>query len=98
MKTLVAAALLTGLGISLTGCVVSPPVAVAAAPVAIVPATVGITVGWHGDRYYDGHRYWARDEWMRSHPNDRGWHGQGDNHRGSDRQDDRRHDDDHHDH
>ncbi|SAL17880.1 hypothetical protein [Caballeronia humi] len=24
--------------------------------------------GWHGDRYYDGHRYWARSEWERRHP------------------------------
>jgi hypothetical protein len=24
--------------------------------------------GWHGDRYYDGHRYWERREWERHHP------------------------------
>jgi hypothetical protein len=23
--------------------------------------------GWHGDRYYDGHRYWDRAEWERMH-------------------------------
>jgi hypothetical protein len=23
--------------------------------------------GWHGDRYYDGHRYWERREWERHH-------------------------------
>jgi len=23
--------------------------------------------GWHGDRYYDGHRYWERREWERRH-------------------------------
>ncbi|SIT45818.1 conserved exported hypothetical protein [Paraburkholderia ribeironis] len=28
-------------------------------------------IGWHGDRYYDGHRYWEHDEWMRHHPHDR---------------------------
>ncbi|BAN25361.1 hypothetical protein [Caballeronia insecticola] len=26
-----------------------------------------VTVGWHGDRYYDGHRYWERREWERRH-------------------------------
>jgi hypothetical protein len=25
------------------------------------------TRGWHGDRYYDGHRYWERREWERHH-------------------------------
>lgn len=25
------------------------------------------TRGWHGDRYYDGHRYWDRAEWERMH-------------------------------
>jgi hypothetical protein len=29
---------------------------------------VSVTVGWHGDRYYDGHRYWERREWERHHP------------------------------
>jgi hypothetical protein len=31
---------------------------------------VSINIGWHGDRYYDGHRYWAHDDWMRHHPHD----------------------------
>jgi hypothetical protein len=58
------------------------PVAVAApAPVYVQPvSTVVIAPGWYGDRYYDSHRYWAHDEWMRHHPNDRGWHGQHDDH------------------
>ncbi|WP_419690024.1 hypothetical protein ACN22W_36875 [Burkholderia theae] len=94
MKALITAALLTGLGISLTGCVVSPPMVAG-------PAPIGITVGWHGDQYYDGHRYWARDEWIRGHPNDRGWHGQREDRGGNDHHDrghhhdDKRHDDDH---
>jgi hypothetical protein len=28
--------------------------------------------GWHGDRYYDGHRYWERREWERHHAPRRG--------------------------
>ena len=72
MRTLIAA-LLAGLGISLAGCVVS-------APVGVAPAPVGITIGWHGDQYYDGHRYWAHDDWMRSHPHDRDPRRDGDNH------------------
>lgn len=40
----------------------------------MVPTGVSINVGWHGDRYYDGHRYWGHDEWMRNHPHDRDPH------------------------
>jgi hypothetical protein len=36
----------------------------------MMPVGVQINVGWHGDRYYDGHRYWAHDDWMRHHPHD----------------------------
>jgi len=32
------------------------------APIVVAPAPV-IVAGWHGDRYYDGHRYWERREW-----------------------------------
>ena len=32
---------------------------------------VAITPGWHGDRYWDGHRYWEHDEWMHRHPRER---------------------------
>jgi hypothetical protein len=28
---------------------------------------VVVTPGWHGDRYYDGHRYWERREWEGRH-------------------------------
>ncbi|MFM0213058.1 hypothetical protein PQQ96_37325 [Paraburkholderia sediminicola] len=73
MKTLAATALLASLVIGLTGCIV---------PVA--PAPVGITMGWHGDQYYDGHRYWAHDDWMRDHPNDRDPHNQHDDHHDED--------------
>ncbi|MGI4815115.1 MAG: hypothetical protein ACRYG5_19050 [Janthinobacterium lividum] len=54
-KTLLAAALLT----SLFGGLAS------FAPAA--SAQVIIAPGWHGDRYYDGHRYWERREWERRH-------------------------------
>jgi hypothetical protein len=30
-------------------------------------AVIIITPGWHGDRYYDGHRYWARRDWEHRH-------------------------------
>ncbi len=36
----------------------------------MTPVDVSINIGWRGDRYYDGHRYWAHDEWMRRHPHD----------------------------
>lgn len=53
------------------------PVVVAPAPVVVAPAPA-VIVGWHGDRYYDGHRYWERREWEdhqrhRGH-DDRGYH------------------------
>ncbi|WP_213777302.1 hypothetical protein [Caballeronia sp. dw_276] len=54
-----------------------PPVVYAPAPVYAQPA---IVIGWHGDRYYDGRRYWARDDWYRHHGggprygDHRGWH------------------------
>lgn len=45
-----------------------------------------IVIGWHGDRYWDGRRYWARDDWERGHRghddhgHGRGWGG--DHHEG----------------
>ncbi|KVL90581.1 hypothetical protein [Burkholderia stagnalis] len=30
-------------------------------------ADVDITIGMHGDRYWDGRRYWRHEEWMRRH-------------------------------
>jgi hypothetical protein len=35
---------------------------------------VVISLGWHGDRYWDGHRYWSHDDWMHDHPHDRDPH------------------------
>ncbi|VWB35229.1 lipoprotein [Burkholderia lata] len=32
---------------------------------------VSVEIGMHGDRYWDGHRYWERDEWQHRHPHDR---------------------------
>jgi hypothetical protein len=40
----------------------------------MMPVGVSVDIGWHGDRYYDGHRYWDHDEWMRNHPHDRDPH------------------------
>jgi hypothetical protein len=42
---------------------VAPPVRVAYAP--------AIVIGWHGDRYWDGHRWYGRNEW---HGGRRGWY------------------------
>ncbi|WP_438396064.1 hypothetical protein [Caballeronia sp. DA-9] len=56
-----------------------PPPVVYAPPPPPVYAQPAIVIGWHGDRYYDGHRYWARDDWYRHHGgprygDHRGWH------------------------
>jgi hypothetical protein len=47
----------------------------------MTPVDVHINIGWHGDRYYDGHRYWEHDEWMRHHPHDYDPHHHDDDHR-----------------
>lgn len=84
MKSLRVASLATGLaalfvsgaamagvnvGINLGGPVYAPPPPVYAPPPAII-------IGWHGDRYWDGRRYWGRDEWRRHHGGP-GWGGRG---------------------
>ena len=46
-------------------------VAVYGAPHMVRTAVV-LSIGWHGNQYWDGHRYWAHDDWMRGHPHDRG--------------------------
>ncbi|KVD80447.1 hypothetical protein [Burkholderia ubonensis] len=33
----------------------------------IPAADVNITIGMHGDRYWDGHRYWRHEEWVHEH-------------------------------
>ena len=47
----------------------------------LIPVDVSIETGMHGDRYWDGHRYWAHDEWMRHHQHDRDPWGHDDDHR-----------------
>jgi hypothetical protein len=37
----------------------------------LIPVGASIEIGVHNDRYWDGHRYWAHDEWRRDHPRDR---------------------------
>ncbi len=61
-----------------------PPVMYAPPPPPVYAVQPAIVIGWHGDRYYDGHRYWDRDDWYRHHPNNyhdhydhghhNGWH------------------------
>jgi hypothetical protein len=34
----------------------------------VAPPNLEVAVGWHGDHYWDGHRSWNRDEWVRQHP------------------------------
>lgn len=41
-----------------------PPVVYQPAPVYVQP---GVVIGWYGNRYWDGRRYWARDDWYRHH-------------------------------
>lgn len=56
-----AAAAVASMGIATT--------ASAAVLVQVAPGYVHVDDrGWHGDRYYDGHRYWERREWERHHP------------------------------
>ena len=44
-------------------------IAVAPAYVAAPPVShVSISIGWHGNNYWDGHRYWTRQEWQAHHP------------------------------
>ncbi|SAK93602.1 lipoprotein [Caballeronia fortuita] len=57
-KSLLIASLAAALGMGLTN--------VASADVHHGPEH-RVTVGWHGDRYWDGHRYWQRQEWERHH-------------------------------
>jgi hypothetical protein len=42
-----------------------PPPVVAYQPVAV--AAPSIYIGWHGDRYWDGHAWWGRRDWYAHH-------------------------------
>ena len=49
-----------------------PPPVYAPPPPVYAPAPVyyggpSIVIGWHNDRYWDGRRWWGRDEWYRHH-------------------------------
>ncbi len=68
MKRILLAILFAAAGIGIAASVVTPPPA---------PAPTQAAVGWHGDRYYDGHRYWERKEWE-EHQREHG--GYGDDH------------------
>ncbi|WP_211467940.1 hypothetical protein [Collimonas silvisoli] len=60
------------------------------APAIVTPVPVIVT-GWHGDRYYDGRRYWERRDWEehQRHHGDRDRDHDGD-HDGDHRRDHRR--------
>ncbi|WP_396328642.1 hypothetical protein [Burkholderia anthina] len=53
--------------------VYAPPPPVVYQPAPMYAPAPAIVIGWHGDRYWDGRRYWGRDEWNRHHG--RGWGG-----------------------
>ena len=57
----------------------------------LIPVDVSIQIGMHDGRYWDGHRYWAHDEWMRRHPRDRDPWRHGDDHRARPHRDDEPH-------
>lgn len=64
MKYSALASTVIGLGICLSGAAHAFDINVnvgAPAPVVVAPPVV--IIGWHGDRYYDGRRYWERREW-----------------------------------
>ncbi|RBB32381.1 hypothetical protein DPV79_38705 [Burkholderia reimsis] len=70
-----AAAHATNIGIN-----IGMPTPVVTAPALTVPSPVKVvTPGWYGERYYDGHRYWTRDEWNERPGHDRR-HGDGHRH------------------
>lgn len=47
--------------------VYAPPPPVVYQPAPVYAPAPAIVIGWHGDRYWDGRRYWGRDEWNRHH-------------------------------
>jgi hypothetical protein len=69
-----------GVNIGVPGVVLAAPEPVYAPPPPPPPPVyepapvVVVSPGWYGDRYYDGHRYWARREWEERHHDPREWH------------------------
>ncbi|QCP55031.1 hypothetical protein FAZ95_36750 [Trinickia violacea] len=62
MKRLLPISLATGIGPGFAGAAYALNLDVnvgTPAPVVVAPAVIG----WHGDWYWDGHRYWARRDW-----------------------------------
>ena len=57
----------------------------------LIPVDVRVSIGMHGGRYWDGRRYWQRDEWAHGHQHARDpWAHNGDR-RPPQRHDDQRH-------
>jgi len=74
-----------GVNIGIPGVAYAPePVYAAPPPVVYAPPppVVVIAPGWYGERYYDGHRYWARRDWEERHHDDRDWREARNDHRG----------------
>ena len=70
LATLVAGGALVAVGAAFAqGYVAQPPRY--EEPYAAPAPGVSITIGMHGDRYWDGHRYWEHDAWMHRHPRER---------------------------
>ncbi|SOE98276.1 hypothetical protein SAMN05446635_6246 [Burkholderia sp. OK233] len=68
MKHPLLASLVTSLGIGLSGVANAVNVDVnIGTPAPVVIAQAPVVIGWHGDRYYDGHRYWERQDWEEHH-------------------------------
>ena len=64
MKYPLLATLVASLGIGLSGVANAVNVDVnIGMPAPVVVAQAPVVIGWYGDRYYDGHRYWERSEW-----------------------------------
>jgi hypothetical protein len=47
--------------------VYAPPRVYVAAPPPVYAAAPTIVIGWHENRYWDGHRYWNRGDYNRYH-------------------------------
>ncbi len=70
LATLVAGGALVAAGAAFAQVYVAPPPRYEEPYPAPAPS-VSITLGMHGDRYWDGDRYWEHDEWRHRHPHGR---------------------------